>query len=76
MLDRAHGNIFSNAGKMGQMQIRPNFQKLSQKVKQNICDQSKQQKFHNRNAKLPCAENFCLFKLSRRGVFYFAVCCV
>jgi len=45
MLDRAHGNIFSNAGKMGQMQIRPNFQKLSQKVKQNICDQSKQQNF-------------------------------
>jgi len=32
---------FFKSGMWGKMQIRPNFQKFSQKVKQNICDQTK-----------------------------------
>ena len=39
-----------------QMQIKSNFQKFSQKVKHNICDQTKWSNFHNKAAKLPCAE--------------------
>jgi len=31
--------------------VGPNFQKYSQKVKQNICDQTKRSNFHNKNAK-------------------------
>jgi len=44
-----------------QTQIRPNFQKFSRKVKQNICDQSKQTNFYNKNAELPCAEVFSAY---------------
>jgi len=53
----------------GQMQIRPNFQKFSQKVKQSRCDESKQSSFHNKKTKLSCAEVFsaCL-SLSKAAV--------
>ena len=36
--------------------------KFSQKVKQNICDQTKRSNFHNENAKLSVLIFFCLFR--------------
>jgi len=42
-----------NSGMLGKLQIAPNFRQFSEKVKQNICDQTKRSNFHNKNAKLP-----------------------
>jgi len=68
---------FCKLQNVGQMHIRPNSQKFSQKVKQNICNQTKRQNFHNENAKLPCSEAFSDYvSICSSGVLYFAVCCM